>query len=418
MGLGRIFRNPWWLVFGSTLALIVGNGPVMVFTFGVFLKPVISEFGWNRGTVSAALTAYQTIGAIATPLAGKLVDRWGVRRVTLVSIAVFSLSIAVISRTPSSPPIFLLLYGMCGLLGSGHAPLPYAKAISARFETHRGLALGIAMGGVGVGTALMPQLGRALVQSFGWRDAYVGLGILTFVVAFPSAFLFVREPNYALLDRGKRVKVSGMTLDEALKGSPRFWFLISAVFLVSAVTNGVTTHIVPLLTDRGLSTEVATLALTSIGLAMIAGRVFGGYLIDRFFAPYVAAYFFMMPLVGIILLGTGSAGVVLPLGTICIGLGLGSEIALMGFFVGRYFGLRVYGEIYGYVMSAFLVGAGLGAWVMGACFDATHSYHLAFVGFSLSLIVASFLICQLGPYVYPVSRSLSRDTGPSGASSA
>ncbi len=399
MGSGRTFRNPWWLVFGSTLALIVGNGPVIVFTFGVFLKPVIDEFGWSRGTVSAGLTAYQTAGAIAAPLAGKLVDRWGIRRVTLLSIVAFSLSIAVISQTPSYSPIFLMLYGLCGLAGSGQAPLSYAKAISAQFETRRGLALGIAMSGVGIGTALMPQLARLLLQSFGWRDAYVGLGILTLVTAFPCVLLFVSAPDHAL-NRRKPATDSGMTLG-ALKVSFRFWSLAGAVFLVSAVTNGTTTHIVPLLTDRGLSTRVGTLALTFVGLAMIAGRVLGGHLVDRFFAPYITACFFLVPLVGIILLHFGSAPQFPLLGAICVGVGLGSEIALMGFLVGPYFGLRGYGEIYGYLMAAFLVGAGLGAWIMGVCYDATHSYDLAFVGFALSLIVASFLVCRLGPYVYP-----------------
>jgi predicted MFS family arabinose efflux permease len=178
------------------------------------------------------------------------------------------------------------------------------------------------------------------------------------------------------------------------------------------VTNGTTTHILPLLTDRGLSTQVGTLALTFVGLAMFAGRILGGYLVDRFFAPYITACSFLVPLVGIVLLCIGSAALFPLLGAICVGLGLGSEIALMGFLIGRYFGLRGYGEIYGYLMAAFLVGAGLGAWIMGACFDATHSYDLAFIGFGLSLIVASVLVCRLGPYVYPC-RVLPRDIEPS-----
>ncbi len=255
------------------------------------------------------------------------------------------------------------------------------------------------MGGVGIGTALMPQLARVLVQSFGWRNAYVGLGILTLVTAFPCVLLFVSEPDHPLT-RTEPATPSGITLG-ALKFSFRFWYLASAVFLVSAVTNGTITHIVPLLTDRGLSTQVGTLALTFVGSAMFAGRIIGGCLVDRFFAPYITAFFFLVPLVGIILLSIGSAALFPLLGAICVGLGLGSEIALMGFLVGRYFGLRGYGQIYGYVMAAFLVGAGLGAWIMGVCFDATHSYHPAFIGFGLALIVASFLVCRLGPYLYP-----------------
>lgn len=407
----RIFSNPWWIVFGSALALIVGNGPVVVFTFGVFLKPVIDEFGWNRGTVSGALTAYTTIGALATPLAGKLVDRFGVRRVTLIFIALFSLFIAALSQTPSYPAVFLLLYGLCGLFGSGQAPLPYAKAISRRFEARRGLALGIALAGVGIGTAMMPQLARVLIQSFGWRGAYVGLGMFTFALAFTCVFLFVREPNESSrrpVESGHTnvPVVPGMTVAETLKGSFRFWFLAIAVFLVALVTNGILTHIVPLLTDRGLSTQLASLVLTSSGLAMIAGRVLSGYLLDRIFAPYVAVCFFLVTLVGVALLGSGWGGIVPLLGAICAGLGLASEMDLMAFLVGRYFGLRAYGEIYGYVMAVFLFGAGLGPWIMGVSFDATRSYNPAFAGFGMALLLASLLICRLGPYTYPITTTV------------
>ena len=416
MSLEQTFRNPWWVVFGSTLALMVGNAPVLFFTFGVFLKPITSEFGWNRGTMSAALTAYVILGAMGTPFAGKLVDRWGVRRVTLAFIAAFSLATAALSQTPSYPLAFLLLYAVCGLVGSGQAPLPYAKAISARFEARRGLALGIAMAGVGLGTALMPQLARVLIQAFGWRGAYIGLGIVTFAVAFPGVLLFVRGPAASGRREfptaggrpGEALVASGMTMSEALKTSYQFWLLAIATFLVSAATNGTIAHIVPLLTDRGLSNQLATLVLTSAGLAMIGGRILSGYLVDRFFAPYVAACFFLLPLVGILFLGVGWAGVVPLLGAICVGLGLGAVIALTAFLIGRYFGLRAFGEMYGYVMAVFLFGSGLGPWLMGVCFDVTRSYNLALTGFALLLVIASLLISRLGPYIYPASRVMAK----------
>ncbi len=123
MKLRRSFKNPWWVVFGSTLGLIVGNGPITLFTFGVFLKPIVAAFGWNRGTVASAVTVSQALGALATPFVGKMVDRWGVRRVTLPFIAVFAVTTAAIALTPASPFIFILLYGICGLAGGGQAPL-------------------------------------------------------------------------------------------------------------------------------------------------------------------------------------------------------------------------------------------------------------------------------------------------------
>jgi MFS family permease len=404
------FRNPWWVVFGATIGMIVSNGPILQFTFGVFLKPVTREFGWNRGTMAAAIVICHLLGAIATPFLGRMIDRFGIRRVTLPFIALFALATAAISRTPASPIAFMMLYAVCGLVSSGQAPQPYVKAISAWFDSKRGLALGIATAGIGIGAALMPQLARLLIDKFGWRSAYVGLGIVTFALAFPAVALFVREPD-GYLERFRQGSstipsedtVTGMTVGEAVKSSARFWIIAVTALLVATAVNGTIAHIVPLLTDRGLSNQLATLVLTASGLALIGGRLLGGYLLDRFFGPYVAACFFLLPFVGVALLGSGSTGVVPEVAAIGLGLGLGSETALIAFLAGRYFGMRHYGEIYGYLFAVFLFGSGLGPWLMGVCFDATGSYNIALGAFGLALLVASFLISRLGPYAYPVS---------------
>ena len=427
MSLGSTFKNPWWVVFGATLGMMVGNGPILLFTFGVFLKPVTSEFGWNRGTMGSAIVVSHILGASATPFVGRLIDRWGVRRVTLPFIALFSLTTATIGMTSSSPAIFLLLYALCGLVGSGQAPQGYVKAISAWFDGRRGLALGVATAGIGVGAALMPQLTRWLIGAFGWRGAYAGLGILTFVVAFPAVALFVREPDEmpkeqkgfstAIHRQVGVVKATGITVREALTASSKFWAIGVAGFLVAVSVNGTIAHIVPLLTDRGVASRSATLVLSVSGLALIGGRLLSGYLLDRFFAPYVSACFFLLPLAGIALLGLGFGGILPMTGAVCLGLGLGAETALIAFLVGRYFGMRQYGEIYGYLLAAFLFGSGLGPWLMGVCFDAMGSYNPALAGFAILLIVASFLISRIGPYVYPVAND-SRMLGEAEAASA
>jgi MFS family permease len=422
VSLKRSFKSPWFVVFGATLGLVVGNGAITFYSFGLFLKPIIAEFGWHRGTVAGAITISQAIAAVSTPFVGKLVDRWGVQRVTLVFICTFSLSTAAIALTPASPAIFFLLYALSGLAGAGQAPLNYAKAISAWFEQRRGLALGIAMSGVGLGIAIVPQLTRLLIKGFGWRGGYVGLGIFTFVLAFPAVALFVREPaGNGFRDRGRAGTPSvganpppvapgppiapGMTVGEAVKGSFRFWFILIAIFLVATSVNGTTAHIVPLLTDRGLSTALATSILSVTGIALIGGRIVSGYFLDRFFAPYVSACFFLLPLTGIVLLSTRAGGIVPFLGTICLGLGIGSEIDIMAFLVSRYFGLRKFGEIYGYIMGVFLFGSGLGPTLIGVCFDLTHSYNFALAGFGVALLVATLLISRLGPYTYPARKS-------------
>ena len=188
-------RNRWWIVFASVIGLLVGNGPIMQFTFGVLLPPIAREFGWARGTVSSAIVVGLWMTGIATPLVGRLVDRHGIRRVALPAIALFFRRHRLRRAGAGPTPVaFTALYRLMGLAAAGQTPLIYAKAISGGFDADRGLALGIAMAGVGIGAALVPQFAQALVQAVGWRGAYAsGLGGLTFLLAFSAAVVVPRR---------------------------------------------------------------------------------------------------------------------------------------------------------------------------------------------------------------------------------
>ena len=397
----RGFRaTGWMVVVGSTIALIVGNGPVLLFTFGVFLKPITEEMGWNRGTMSIGIGLGLTIAGLATPLLGRLIDRWGVQRITLISVTLFSLSFSMIALTGTSVAAFIALYAFCGLLSSGHAPLPYAKAITFWFDERRGLALGIAMAGVGVGTAVMPQVANVLVQTFGWRGAYAALGAVTWIVAFPAVLLFVKEPLDVRSDR-QVAQVAGDEVGTAFR-SGAFWMLATSVLLVVTAVNGTIAHLVALLTDRGMASASATSMLVGVGISTIFGRLISGYLLDRVFAPRLAAIIFLVPIAGIVVLWFGGASPALALiSAICFGFGLGAEVDVIGFLVGRYFGLRRYGEIYGYIFALFTIGSGVGPFLMGLSFDATRSYERALIIFCVMLLVASVIIFRIGPYRYP-----------------
>jgi MFS family permease len=394
-----ISRTPWTIVIASALALIVGNGPVLLFTFGIFLKPIAEQTGWSRGTMSLGVAIALTLAGLMTPVIGRLVDRWGVRRILLLAITAFALGIATLALAPANVAGFVVLYGCAGLLSSGQAPLPYAKAIASRFDARRGLALGIAMAGVGIGTSVMPQVASLLLKAFSWREAYAVLGILTWLVAFPAAF-FVSD-----LQPGK-IRISALTAlgDDAVTAlrSADFWAMAVAILLVVVALNGVIAHLVALWTDRGMASNTATTLLIAVGVATIGGRLLSGFLLDRIFAPWLAAAIFSVPLVGMIALMLGGTSLTAALtAAACFGFSLGAEVDIVGYLVSRYFGLRHYGEIYGYIFAIFTVGSGLGPFFMGLSFDKTHSYNLAIGIFSGMLLGASAVISLLGPYRFP-----------------
>jgi len=402
-------NSRWWIVFASVLGLLVGNGPIMQFTFGVLLAPISREFGWNRGTVSSAIVVGLWMTGIATPFVGRLVDRFGIRPVALPAIALFSLATASVALVPASPAAFTALYALMGLGAAGQTPLIYAKAISARFDEKRGLALGIAMAGVGLGAAVVPQFAQALIGVAGWRGAYAGLGGLTFALAFPAVALFIGRQAPAppvsdvLAQNRSATQMPGLTGYQAVR-TATFWRLAISFFIVAAATGGAIAHIVPLLTDRGVSPQTATRLLTLAGLALIAGRLLAGYLLDRVFAPYVTAAFFLAPLIGIAVLLVASEPQPAAIGTLLVGIGLGAEVDLIAFLLSRYLGMRSFGEIYGYFFAIFMLGAGLGPFAMGVSFDRTGSYKLMLVCFGLALAPASLMMLRLGPYAYPARR--------------
>jgi MFS family permease len=396
--------RPWCVVVGSTLALVVCHGPVLAFTFGLFLKPIGQEFAWNRGAMSAAGGAASLMTAIGVPFAGMLVDRWGARRMLLPAIVLSSLSVAAISLTPASLLAFIALYATAGLFSAGHGPQPYVRTIAAWFDGRRGLALGVAMAGVGLGIVLVPQLARYLIETYGWRGAYIGLGVVLFTVAFPAVAILVREPATATgrsqLFANEAAALPGLGVREALTTSSRFWLLSIVVFLVAMVVNGTIVHLVPLLTDRGLSPATAASSLGAVGLASIVGRLLCGYLADRFFAPRVAAGFFLLPCLGICLLVIEINRALSLIGVVTLGLALGCEIDMMGLLTTRYFGLRRFGELYGYLFAVFAAGSAVGPFLMGLSFDVLHSYEPVLASFIVALVTASLLVTRLGRYVF------------------
>jgi predicted MFS family arabinose efflux permease len=381
------FNRQWPVVIASAVALVVGNGPVLLFTFGIFLKPVAEQMGWPRGTMSLGVAIALTLAGLITPLVGRLIDRWGVQRVLFFAVTAFALGVAAISLAPANVAGFVALYALAGLLSSGQAPLPYAKAITSRFDAHRGLALGIAMAGVGIGTSLIPQAASFLLKTLNWREAYIVLGILTWLVAFPAAF-FVSDARSAKNDN-REPTASGDDMIVAFR-SRAFWATAVAILLVVIALNGAIAHLVALLTDRGMAPNVATSLLIAVGLATLLGRLISGFLLDRIFAPRLAAAIFLIPLIGMttLLLGGASSAAGLA-AAICFGFSLGAEVDIVGYLVSRYFGLHHYGEIYGYIFAIFTIGSGLGPYVMGLSFDQTHSYSVALGTFCGMLIVAS-----------------------------
>ena len=405
--MGIRFTNPWWVVVGAVTGLFVCNGPVLGFTFGVFLKPIMADMGWQRGTASLALSIGGVCSALTVPIIGRMMDRWSIRKVALPGIVLYAALLGLLGLSPASFLLFTLLFAIAESASAIQTPIGYAKAIAAWFDRRRGLALGIAMSGVGLGGFVMPQLAQTLIETVGWRGAYACLGLLTLAIAFPAVALWIREPRPGEGEHHGQViatALPGLTVSQAV-GTMHFWILVVVFFLVAIALNGTVAHVVPLLTDAGLSPASAAATMGIFGLATMTGRLLAGYLVDRFPAAYVATALFLAPIAGFALLAS-AAGALPAIGVTLVGLGLGTEIDLIAFLVSRYLGQRSFGEVYGYCFMVFGLGSSAGRFVGGYVYDLAGSYNPALIGAAFALVIAVVLVNLLGPYVYPVHQEL------------
>lgn len=243
--------------------------------------------------------------SLGTPCLGFLADRYGSRRILLMGIPLFALSISAFAFLEPSPFVMYALFAIAGAFGAMHNTVPYAKVISEWFDQQRGLALGVAMAGIGLGIAVVPQFLKWLIADEGWRSAYAGLGAFIMICAFVPVVLFVREPSIDEKCRnafsGGVSCLAGVTFAQAV-ASWRFWVLGIGFFLAVVSTNGTLAHTIAMLTDRGLSAERATAALSIAGGGVVMGRLVSGWCLDRFPGPCVSVVFFALPAIGILML--------------------------------------------------------------------------------------------------------------------
>ena len=385
-------RDPWLIALGAAAALVVGNGPLGVIAFGVFIKPIEQQMGWDRAHLSAAPALAALVSAVCVPVVGALMDRVGVKRVLLPAILAFAVNLAAVSLA-GSYVAFMALVALTGITGAAQGPIGYQKSIAHFFHRNRGLATGLAMSGVGIGAGLIPPFAQFLVVRFGWRAGYLGLAGVLLAIALPAVIWCVREPG--ALPSGRAAPqdgLPGVTVREAF-GTRAFWILAIVVFSVSTVVNGSIVHTVPLLIDRGFSPAHAASMMGAVGLSTIAGRLLTGFLLDRVFAPHLAAAVFLAAAGGLLLLANPVAPIV---GVVSLGFATGAEINLIGYMAPRHFGMKRFGQLYGYLFSAFTIGSGLGPFLMGLVYSQDHSYGRAFVGFEATLIAASLLILFVG----------------------
>jgi len=386
----------WRVVLAACLGVMTGFGSLFVYTFAVFLKPLSMEFGWSRAAISLGFGfAAVTLGLIS-PLLGRLIDRFGPRRIILPCMTVFGFAIASLALLRSELWEF---YGTCivlGLVGNGAAHLAYSRSISTWFQRRLGMALALVMVGAGLGAMILPVFAQAIISRAGWRSAYLSLGCLAFLLGLPLSWRYIRERGL-VQQESHPADHSGMTWQQGLR-SYAFWIIVVVLLVGSISMNGAITQLSALLTDRGISPSGAALCASVLGGSSLIGRIGAGWLLDRFFGARVAFVLTLMSATGVFLLARANA---FPTGCIAaalIGVGAGGEAAITPYLLTRYFGLRAFSTLYGLTWTFYAAAGAIGPIILGRTFDSTGSYASLLVALAVVLSFAAAMNLLLPNY--------------------
>ncbi|HMO69412.1 MAG TPA: MFS transporter [Novosphingobium sp.] len=379
---------------GITLCAVHG------YSLGVMIAPLEAEFGWSRAGISGGLFLIAMLALVCAPLTGHAVDRFGPRRIALTGVTLYCLLLASLSFATANIWTWWLLWGLVGLGNMLILPTVWTKAINARFDKARGIALALALCGTGLAAAVVPVLGQWLVSVWGWRGAYVGLAMLGFLFAFPLAWFLFDPPAAAGAAKAEPPPEydQGVSVADGYRMAS-FFKLAGAIWLFSMMICALTTNAVPVMMAQGLTPATAAATAGLVGVGSIIGRLLGGYLLDRFDAATIAAISVIMPIgtVGLLLGFPGSTAAAAA-AALVLGLSVGTEVDCCAYLAARHFGTRSFGALFGTMNGLMLFGNGIAPVVANHVYDVTLSYDLVLWAQIPGCILTAALFLWLGPY--------------------
>ncbi len=401
------------VVSAVMIGLATGIASINLFAVGIFQGPITRDFGWTQ-TEYALVTPVGTVVTVLSSLViGQLFDRYGVRRWAMVSAVLFGLALISFYWLAPSKLQFYGTFMLFPLIGAGTSSVAYSRVVARWFDVRRGQAFGASLAGIGIGGAVLTAVSQSLINEVGWRGAFVGLGLLSLCVTLPVLYFSLYdtpserglgvdgEPPKLLEQHGKQTIVpqplTGYTASETRR-LPRFWMMLGSFLLLAFAIGGVMIPLVPILKARGITPNQAAAVGGALGIALILGRAFAGFLMDRLPAPKVAAVIILFPIAGVTLLAMGASGPWAVVSAVCIGLAAGAELDVIAVLITRYFGTRAYAENYGWQYSAWTLGSGSAPVITSMVYDRVGSHTPILWVYVVVFAVSAVCISRLGAY--------------------
>lgn len=394
------FRSGWRIVVAALLGTAFGLPAIPFYTIGVFAPIFAREFGWSFAAIFGGLSLLAGSVLIIGPFFATLIDRFGARLVASTSLPCLGLSYMTLAASNGSIGQYYLSWLAIAIFGLGATPVVFTRVINSAFEERRGLALGIALSGAGLFAFVVKPLAQFLIEAGGWRVAILVVGAMPALIACPMVLWGFTGLGGRNIDEGpvQRSALEGMTAREAFR-SRSFWLLAIVFIPMSLAVAAPLPNIENILRSLRLSpTEVVQLA-SLVGIAAVVGRLLGGVLADRFWAPAVGTVILTLGAVACFVLSLDDVSFFMAcIAILLLGIVSGVEFDLMAYLVSRYLGMRSYATTYATLYGIFVVGAFVGPSLFGYAFDSMGTYSGILQACALLLVGGAAIILFLGPY--------------------
>ncbi|MDO4266488.1 MAG: MFS transporter [Eubacteriales bacterium] len=396
----KIFYG-WYIVIACLLLMGLCYAP-LVSCASLFIKPITDDLGFSRSAYTLVSTISTLIGIVMAPIMGKYMSTKHMHKILILCVAGVSISYGMYS-TASTLPGFYIRSVFVGLFAMGASMIPVSIVITNWFQKQRGLAMSIAMAGSGVGGAILSPLIGTWITNYGWRKTYMILAVLMFVVLVPICVLIVRQTP---ADKGlepygageaaaaKKAASSGpewnVTLKE-LKTMPVFWAFVAGILLIS-LTGSIISHIPSAVMDAGYATTTAA-SIASMYLAIaVPGKLLLGHIFDKYGAKAGILFGNVAFLLSVIALMFIQAPPMLYLMAVLFGFGTCIGTITPSVLTSKLFGVKGYGETYGFVTMFTNAGFAFGVPIIASVYDLTGSYNIAWIIVAVAAVIMTIAL--------------------------
>jgi MFS family permease len=354
-------------------------------TFGIFLDPMVKEFGWTRAGFSGAFTLGMINLGLVSLLAGRLADQFGPRALLIACSFFLGVGYVLSSQIGNLWHLYLF-YGVFTGIGMSGAWAPTMSVVTRWFVKNRSLMSGLIAAGPAIGIAVFPPLFGLLLELCGWRLSFLFLGVLSFLVIFLAALFLKRDPaEIGAFPFGagpssvpeRRFQEAGISFGMAVR-SQTFWLLLIISFCDFMLINVVAVHIVPHAIQLEIPPIQATTVLSLAAGVSIPGRILVGALADRIGNRPGFYVCLTLSVAAFLTLQFSQTLGMLYFFAVLYGLGLWSTGAILSPYLADLFGLKSHGSIFAGMVFSGTLGGGLGPMLVGYTFDLTGSYRLGF----------------------------------------